>query len=76
MAELGMVNVSMEFDSQEEREEHPCDICHVSYTTDVVSQDVRKQFIISNVPIPFKGNIFHTVKIMIKMMLKEFVSVY
>lgn len=53
-----MVNVSMEFDSQEEREEHPCDICHVSYTTDVVSQDVRKQFIISNVPIPLKEIFF------------------
>lgn len=39
-----MVNVSMEFDSQEEKEEHPCDICHVSYTTDVVSHDVTEPF--------------------------------
>lgn len=68
MVDLEMVNVSMDFDSQEEKEEHPCDICHVSYTTDMVSCDVNNHFIISKVCKLFKSNQCHAIKLMIKMM--------
>ncbi|XP_061172519.1 zinc finger protein 106-like [Saccostrea echinata] len=39
MADVVLADVSMDLDSQEEREVHDCDVCHVSYTTDVELRD-------------------------------------
>lgn len=38
MTDVDLRDVSMELDGQEEKEEHDshCEICHVSYTSDMV----------------------------------------
>ncbi|XP_062614514.1 zinc finger protein 106-like [Saccostrea cucullata] len=39
MANVDLPDVSMDLDSQEEREAHECDVCHVSYSTDAELRD-------------------------------------